>query len=151
MMIPRQVPVMEVGRSGKHRTLSKEGGATINILGGNIHYVSQVAASLSSSSSTTNIITTSITITMIIINIFGGNIHYVSQHHLDYLEGVWVDGGEICGEVTGYLCQSWVTRLSAQRALKKKSDWMHGRPLDFKLYIQRSFVMSTLITLIIWL
>jgi len=36
-----QVPVMEVGRSGKHRTLSKEGRATINILGGNIHYVSQ--------------------------------------------------------------------------------------------------------------
>ena len=78
MMIPRQVPVMEVGRSGKHRTLSKEGGATINILGGNIHYVSQVAASLSSSlSSTTNIITMMIIINT--INIFGVNIHYISQ------------------------------------------------------------------------
>ena len=76
-MIPRQVPVMEVGRSGKHRTLSKEGGATINILGGNIHYVSQVAASLSSSSSTTNIITMMIIINT--INIFGVNIHYVSE------------------------------------------------------------------------
>ena len=76
-MIPRQVPVMEVGRSGKHRTLSKEGGATINILGGNIHYVSQVAASLSSSSSTINIITMMIIINT--INIFGVNIHYVSQ------------------------------------------------------------------------
>ena len=76
-MIRRQVPVMEVGRSGKHRTLSKEGGATINILGGNIHYVSQVAASLSSSSSTINIITMMIIINT--INIFGVNIHYVSQ------------------------------------------------------------------------
>ena len=119
MMIPCQVPVMEVGRSGKHRTLSKEGGATINILGGNIHYVSQVAASLSSSSSTTNIITTSITITMIIINIFGGNIHYVSQHHLDYLEGVWVDGGEICGEVTGYQRGS---RHKCSKGAKEKSQ-----------------------------
>ena len=120
MVIKRQVPVMEVGRSGKHRTLSKEGGATINILGGNIHYVSQVAASLSSSSSTSNIITTSITITMIIINIFGGNIHYVSQHHLDYLEGVWVDGGEICGEVTGYLCQSMGHTAQCSKGAKEK-------------------------------
>ena len=52
MMIRCQVElaVMEPGGSGgKHRTLSKQAGAAINILGGNIHYVSQVKTPLSPS------------------------------------------------------------------------------------------------------
>ena len=34
-------PVMKLGRGGKHRTLSRSG-ASIHVLGGDLHYVAQV-------------------------------------------------------------------------------------------------------------
>ena len=42
VMIETQVePVMKFGRGGKHRTLSRSG-ASIHVLGGDLHYVAQV-------------------------------------------------------------------------------------------------------------
>ena len=46
--------------------------------------------------------------------------HHCYNHNLDYLKGVGFGGGEICGEVTGYLCQSMGHTAQCSKGAKEK-------------------------------